>query len=196
MIDVVIPCRDEARTIGAIVSAFRACPGIGNVIVVDSQCHDETWTVAEGAGAIVYPCYTQGKADAVRRGMEAVQTTRVILCDGDLRGFRKRHAELMALNTAEVILGVPDFTRNVPWAKKDRSWIMTTGERNLPAKLIRNVIASGYTLEVCLNAAIEKSGLAVMAIRLAGVKGTPKPQARRIADLKRDGRWLIAHQAR
>jgi glycosyltransferase involved in cell wall biosynthesis len=195
-IDVVIPCRNEETTIGLIVQTFRETPGIGNIIVVDNQCIDNTWEVAEKAGADIYviPSYVQGKGAAILRGMEWVQTKRVILFDGDVHGINTNHVRALTEPFCGMVLGVLDFTRNVPWAKPDSvSWVNVTGERCLPSWLVRETPLQGYGTEVQLNAAATAAELPVKVVRLEGCRGTARWNPRRYADMGRDHQWLKNH---
>jgi glycosyltransferase involved in cell wall biosynthesis len=83
---VVIPCRDEAATVGSVVSAFRAeLPG-SSVLVVDNASRDETARVAAAAGATVLREPRPGKGFAVltgfRHALEA-DVDYVVMVDGD-----------------------------------------------------------------------------------------------------------------
>ena len=86
-----IPAYDCADTIGATVRAFK---GIGNVIVVGST--GSTGDKALLAGATVVGGKGLGKGESVSLGLRYVESDRVILCDGDIRGFEPAHALAMA----------------------------------------------------------------------------------------------------
>ena len=60
-IAVLLPCRDEAATIGAVVTGFRqALPG-ATVYVYDNGSTDATARCAREAGAVVRPEPRRGK---------------------------------------------------------------------------------------------------------------------------------------
>ncbi|MCU0944427.1 MAG: glycosyltransferase [Rubritepida sp.] len=76
---VLIPARDEAETIGAVVAALRAqdYPGAFTVTVVDDRSSDGTGAIAAAAGARVVtggarPPGWSGKLNALRQGLEAL----------------------------------------------------------------------------------------------------------------------------
>ena len=50
---VLIPCFNEATTIGKTVQAFRKAVPLARVYVFDNNSHDSTAEIAAGAGAIV-----------------------------------------------------------------------------------------------------------------------------------------------
>lgn len=202
MIDVVIPCRNEEATIGPIVAAFRSCPAIGRVIVVKNRCTDQTGRKASEAGAFVTR-YDQerGKGQAILHGMKHVRTTRVILCDGDLTGFTGQHADIMSRDYSDdgepwYLVGIPDFTANVPWATPGVVWDLVAGQRQLPSWLVRSLPLHGYCTEVQVNMCAASEGLMLWQTRLKGVKGIPKPTKERIREMKEDGQWLTSQRTR
>ncbi|MDR8407884.1 glycosyltransferase [Nonomuraea sp. 3-1Str] len=76
---VIIPAKDEARRIGATVTASLALPGVDLVVVVDDGSSDQTGKAARAAGArVVRHSRNRGKAAAMETGAEAVR-----LLDGD-----------------------------------------------------------------------------------------------------------------
>lgn len=99
-ISVVIPARNEERTIGAIVATVHDClmrtvPLVDELIVVDSRSTDTTAATAAAAGATVIgqddvlPMLEpmSGKGDALWKGLAASTGDIVAFVDGDLRDF-------------------------------------------------------------------------------------------------------------
>lgn len=82
-IAVVIPCRNEAGTIGNVVSDFRrALPGAG-IYVCDNRSTDDTVAAALAAGAVTLREDLPGKGHAVRRLFSEVEADVYLLVDGD-----------------------------------------------------------------------------------------------------------------
>lgn len=80
---VLIPCFNEARTIGQVVTDFReALPGEA-VYVYDNNSTDGTADRAREAGAIVRNEKSQGKGNVVRRMFADVDADVYVLVDGD-----------------------------------------------------------------------------------------------------------------
>jgi glycosyltransferase involved in cell wall biosynthesis len=80
---VVIPCYDEAATIGAVVTDFRrTLPGAA-VYVYDNNSTDDTRRIAAAAGATVRTEPLQGKGNVVRRMFADVEADAYVLVDGD-----------------------------------------------------------------------------------------------------------------
>jgi glycosyltransferase involved in cell wall biosynthesis len=80
---VLIPCFNEALTIGKVVQAFHsALPG-GTVYVYDNNSTDDTILKARQAGAIVRKVRHQGKGNVLRRMFADIEADIYVLVDGD-----------------------------------------------------------------------------------------------------------------
>jgi glucosyl-3-phosphoglycerate synthase len=99
-ISVCIPAHNEARTIGAIVSAIRSelvikRALVDEIIVMDDRSTDLTAQIAQAAGALVVStnevCVadgpSQGKGDALARSVVAARGSIVVWIDGDLESM-------------------------------------------------------------------------------------------------------------
>jgi glycosyltransferase involved in cell wall biosynthesis len=83
LVAVVIPCLNEALTIGTVVADFRrSLPG-AMVVVVDNASTDQTAAVAAAAGATVLKERRPGKGNAVRRAFNSIEADVYLLVDGD-----------------------------------------------------------------------------------------------------------------
>ncbi len=95
-----IPCRDEAATIGPLVTAARAAlveaSGVlDELIVLDDRSVDDTARIALDAGATVVPiddvhaCFGvgHGKGNALWSSLLASTGDVVVWCDGDVTSF-------------------------------------------------------------------------------------------------------------
>ncbi len=79
---VLIPTLNEAETIGNVIDGFQE-QGFSNVLVVDGDSDDETQEVAADHGARVIEQSGVGKGQAVREGIEHVETEYILMLDGD-----------------------------------------------------------------------------------------------------------------
>jgi glycosyltransferase involved in cell wall biosynthesis len=82
-IAVIIPCRDEEKTIGGVVSGFRATLPEATIYVYDNNSQDATKNVALTAGALVRTESLQGKGNVVRRMFSDVEADVFVMVDGD-----------------------------------------------------------------------------------------------------------------
>ena len=86
-VSIVIPCLNEARTIGLCVAkAWKALEGAGvdgEVIVADNGSTDGSAQLAEAAGARVVHVLQAGYGAAIQGGVKASQGTFIIMADGD-----------------------------------------------------------------------------------------------------------------
>jgi len=82
-IAVLIPCYNEAVTIGKVVQDFKQSVPNAAVYVYDNNSSDETIAVAKRAGAIVRSEKMQGKGNVVRRMFSDVEADCYLLVDGD-----------------------------------------------------------------------------------------------------------------
>lgn len=82
-IAVVIPCHNEAPTIGAVVEGFRRSLPEAAIHVFDNGSTDTTADTARAAGAVVHPVPTLGKGEVVRAMFRDVDADVFVMVDGD-----------------------------------------------------------------------------------------------------------------
>ena len=81
---VLIPCYNEAKTIGKVVREFKkVLPDNSTIYVYDNNSTDGTEKLAKQAGAVVRHEYMQGKGNVIRRMFREVDAQCYILVDGD-----------------------------------------------------------------------------------------------------------------
>jgi glycosyltransferase involved in cell wall biosynthesis len=78
-----LPCCNEALTIGPVVTDFRAALPGARIYVYDNQSSDETAIHASAAGAIVRYERWPGKGNVVRRMFADIDADVYLLADGD-----------------------------------------------------------------------------------------------------------------
>ena len=82
-IAVLVPCYNEAKTVGKVVRDFlRELPGC-TVYVYDNNSTDGTAALAEEAGAVVRREYCQGKGNVIRRMFREIDAECYVMVDGD-----------------------------------------------------------------------------------------------------------------
>lgn len=81
---VLIPCYNEAKTIGKVVEDYRKIlPEGGVVYVYDNNSSDDTAKIAQEAGAVVRHEYQQGKGNVIRRMFREIDAECYLMVDGD-----------------------------------------------------------------------------------------------------------------
>lgn len=195
--DVVIPARNEADTIGGVVGAMVMNPHIGNIIVVSNKSDDGTQEAAMRAGAIVLEQNKEtGKGQTLKVGLDYVETDRVLLFDADLRGpIAEYITALIDPVRAGMIVGVTDFppVSPVPWRVPIPIFRQVSGQRSLPTWIPRKLDLHGYAVEVQINRAVAQEGLTVKYVNMRGVQGKVRQNRKRMAELRRDQRWIKEH---
>ncbi|HEY3218410.1 MAG TPA: glycosyltransferase family 2 protein [Candidatus Limnocylindria bacterium] len=87
-LSIVMPCLDEAKTVGECVGRARAALQrlqiAGEVIVADNGSTDGSPAIAERAGARVVPVAARGYGAALAAGIAAARGTYVLMGDADL----------------------------------------------------------------------------------------------------------------
>ena len=82
-IAVLIPCYNEALTIGNVVRDYRQALPDADIYVYDNNSTDETARLAREAGAIVRPEPRQGKGNVVRTMFRDIEADCYLMVDGD-----------------------------------------------------------------------------------------------------------------
>jgi glycosyltransferase involved in cell wall biosynthesis len=82
-IAILVPCYNEAATIGAIIRDFNHCLPQALVYVFDNNSSDGTAAVARAAGALVREVPHQGKGNVIRRMFADIEADVYIMVDGD-----------------------------------------------------------------------------------------------------------------
>jgi glycosyltransferase involved in cell wall biosynthesis len=82
-IAVIVPCFNEAASIGKVVSDFRAALPGAAIYVYDNNSTDDTSAIAAAAGALVRREQRRGKGNVVRRMFQDVEADVYVMVDGD-----------------------------------------------------------------------------------------------------------------
>lgn len=198
MIDVIIPARNEQRTLASILARLVEHPFISRVIVcVDGNTHDITEHIADHYTEYVVSSKAgiRGKGQLIHEGMRMVHTPFVMLCDADYVGFRKEHIDAMAGNipASTTLIGVPEYPQmNVP----DRvisSWPWVSGIRIVPLEVIKSIPLHGYLTEVQINQATKRMDYQFRFRFLNRLISPYRITDIRLQEMERDRKWGIEH---
>ena len=107
-IAVLIPCYNEAVTIGKVVSDFKQALPEAVIYVYDNNSVDDTARIAAEAGAVVRHEYQQGKGNVIRRMFREIDAKCYIMTDGDdtyPADFAREMAEAVLERNADMVVG-------------------------------------------------------------------------------------------
>lgn len=82
-IAILIPCYNEAATIGKVVRDMKKAVPEAMIYVYDNNSTDETATIAAEAGAVVRKEFSQGKGNVIRRMFREIDAECYLMTDGD-----------------------------------------------------------------------------------------------------------------
>lgn len=173
----VIPVRDEATRIGAVVQVVLASPLIDQLVVVDNASGDNTAEVAREAGACVIDCPVVGKYEAMATGVANTEADVILFLDADLYNFTTEHIEQLLLPVlnceAEMVCGTLDRPKALKLVL--RFWGGLTGQRAVNRKVWEAMPGgSGFEAEALLNSICRKKSWTILRRELAGVTHTGK----------------------
>jgi glycosyltransferase involved in cell wall biosynthesis len=94
---VLLPCFNEAATVGNVVADFRRALPDARIYVFDNASTDLTAAAAAAAGAIVKPVRMRGKGNVVRYAFAAIEADVYVIADGDGTYDASRAPELVNL---------------------------------------------------------------------------------------------------
>jgi glycosyltransferase involved in cell wall biosynthesis len=163
----IIPARNEAATIGAVVFAALDARLVDEVIVVDNASTDATAAEAAAHGARVVAEPVPGKGQAMRAGVASVDQDAdvVVFLDADLVGLRPDHVDALVarVRSGEAAMACGLFDRG-PVANPIflASLPVLTGQRALRRELFDALDAAdiaGYRVEAALNSLVAQRNL-------------------------------------
>lgn len=105
---VLIPCYNEAKTIGRVVADFKEKMPHADIYVYDNNSTDNTAELAEQAGAIVRYEHKQGKGNVVRTMFREVDADCYVMVDSDdtyPADFGPRLEQLVLSGKADMAVG-------------------------------------------------------------------------------------------
>lgn len=107
-IAVLIPCYNEAATIGKVVRDFRDALPEAVIYVYDNNSTDQTAVLAREAGAVVRQEHRQGKGNVIRTMFRDVDARCYLMVDGDdtyPAEYARQMADAVLLDHADMVVG-------------------------------------------------------------------------------------------
>ena len=117
---VLIPCYNEAVTIGKVIDDFKRVLPDADIYVYDNNSKDDTAAIAEDHGAIVRTEPRQGKGNVVRQMFREIDADYYIMVDGDdtyPAEAAPRLLEPLMNDTADMTVG--DRLSNGPYGEEN-----------------------------------------------------------------------------
>jgi glycosyltransferase involved in cell wall biosynthesis len=134
-IAVLIPCYNEASTIGKVVKDYKKVLPKADIYVYDNNSTDNTAEVARKAGAVVRHEYRQGKGNVIRTMFRDIDANAYLMVDGDDTYSAKHAAKMIDLvlsGRADMVVG--DRLSSTYFTENKRFG------HNFGNKLVRNAI--------------------------------------------------------
>jgi len=179
---VIIPAKDEAARIGAVLDVVTRAKLAKEVIVVCDGCTDDTALVArsrKGVKVIELPI-NRGKGGAMVAGVAATDAKVIAFVDADLTGLRPEHLDkiILPILTGQCEMCVGVFRGGKFWSDTaQRISPYISGQRALRRSLFDSIpyledIRMG--VEVTINTFAKRQKARVMRVVLHGVSNTFK----------------------
>lgn len=108
-ITVIIPARNEEKTIVQVIEKVKQNNNVTQIIVVNNGSNDNTVQCAKDAGVEVINCDNQGKGYAMEVGMQYVKNNIVAFIDADINNYSN---DLIELLTNPIINNEADFVKS------------------------------------------------------------------------------------
>lgn len=160
----IIPFYNEEYRVFQVLEVVTQIKNITQIICVDDGSEDDTadiiadyWPSVE----LIRLPYNQGKAAAIRRGLQIAKHENILLMDADLQDINKTEVEraiqAITLHNLDMLI----LRRiNAPWfVKFDRGDILLSGERIVKKKDLLKVFkqeVNRYQVELAINLYMQK----------------------------------------
>ncbi|RDC66358.1 glycosyltransferase family 2 protein [Adhaeribacter pallidiroseus] len=160
----IIPFYNEEYRVFQVLEVVTQIKNITQIICVDDGSDDDTadiipdyWPTVE----LIRLPYNQGKAAAIRHGLQIAQHENILLMDADLRDIDKTEIEKAIQAITRHNLDMLILRRiNAPWfVKFDRGDILLSGERIVKKKDLLKVFnqeVNRYQVELAINLYMQK----------------------------------------
>lgn len=95
-ITVIIPARNEEKSISTVINIAKNSPLTNEIIVVNNNSTDNTADISKELGAIVVECNSIGKGYAMAEGIKAASNEIIVFLDADILNYHSNIIELLA----------------------------------------------------------------------------------------------------
>ncbi|MBP3463241.1 MAG: glycosyltransferase [Clostridia bacterium] len=108
-VTVIIPARNERKTIKYVIDIAMKNQSTDEVIVVNNNSTDSTAKVAEKHGARVVDCEEVGKGNAMAKGLLEAKNDIVVFLDADILNYNESIVDTLS---SPIINGEADFVKS------------------------------------------------------------------------------------
>lgn len=108
-VTVIIPARNERKTIKYVIDIAMKNQSTDEVIVVNNNSTDSTAKVAEKHGARVVDCEEVGKGNAMAKGLIEAKNDIVVFLDADILNYNESIVDTLS---SPIINGEADFVKS------------------------------------------------------------------------------------
>lgn len=147
-VTVIIPTLNEEEAIGKVIEEVKGA-GYKNILVVDGYSTDKTVEIARSLGTRVIYQVGHGKAMAVKTGIDAAETSYVLIMDGDGTYGPKdidRMLRVAVENGYDEVVGYRADRRNIPALHRLGNRVMSTVMSLLMGQRIKDPCSGMYLL--------------------------------------------------
>jgi glycosyltransferase involved in cell wall biosynthesis len=180
-----IPAYNESVRIGAVLDAVLGHPLLADVLVIDDGSTDDTYAIARAKGAqVIRTSGNLGKTKALALGLQAVETSHIVLIDADLIGLT---AQALSALIDPVLGGAASASISLR-GNAPRTWRLIgidyiSGERVIPHALLtgqqdRLADLPRFGFEVFLNRLLISQNTPIAIVPWPGVASPSKASKR------------------
>jgi len=165
----IIPFYNEGDRVLQVLEVVTQIESINQVICIDDGSTDNTAALIQDAWpqvTLIKLPQNQGKAAAIRYGLQEATNEHILLMDADLQSINKAEVEKAIQAIKQQKLDMLILRRiNAPWfVKFDRGDTLLSGERIINKGDLVNILnqqVDGYQLELAINLYMQKHKRAV-----------------------------------
>ena len=179
---VIVPAKNEAARIGAVLRAIMRCRVVNEIIVVDDGSEDDTAAVASAFPnvRVIRLAVNQGKAAAMWEGAKSTRAGVLTFIDADLGGLRSEHIEriIRPVLTDQCDMCVGIFRGGKVWSDAaQRVTPNLSGQRAVKRELfeaVPDVSELRMGIEAALTRVAKRRKARVLRVELRGVSNCYK----------------------
>lgn len=181
-LSIVIPAKNEAATLPAVLSALRSVVAEAEIIVVDDGSTDDTANIASSHGArVIRHAYSMGNGAAIKSGARAASGEVLVFMDADGQHPPEAVPELLARlgEGFDMVVGARSrdgqanlgrglanafYNRLASWMSGQRVLDLTSGMRAVRAERFREflyLLPNGFSYPTTITMAFLRAGYGV-----------------------------------